>query len=91
MLAAELGISQTCHFYSFPAGQKLADSLCHADLFVMPSISEPFGLTALEAIGYGAPVLVSKQSGVAEVIRNALKVNFWDTHELAIKLSCCTK
>jgi glycosyltransferase involved in cell wall biosynthesis len=49
----------------------------------MPSISEPFGLTALEAIGYGTPVLMSRQSGVAEVIQNSLKVDFWDIHEMA--------
>jgi hypothetical protein len=49
----------------------------------MPSVSEPFGLTALEAIGYGTPVLISKQSGVSEVIKNALKVDFWDVHEMA--------
>ena len=49
----------------------------------MPSISEPFGITPLEAIGYGTPVLISKQSGVAEVINNCLKVDFWDVQEMA--------
>jgi len=53
------------------------------DLFVMPSVSEPFGLTVLEAIGYGSPTLMSKQSGVSEVIRNSLKVDFWDIQEMA--------
>jgi glycosyltransferase involved in cell wall biosynthesis len=49
----------------------------------MPSVSEPFGLTALEAIGFGSPVIVSKQSGVAEVLQNAFKVDFWDTDQMA--------
>ena len=49
----------------------------------MPSVSEPFGLTPLEAIGYGTPALVSKQSGVSEVLYNCLKVDFWDIDEMA--------
>ena len=53
----------------------------------MPSISEPFGLTALEAIGYGTPILVSRQSGVSEMITNALKVDFWDIDEMANKMT----
>lgn len=54
-----------------------------ADCFVMPSVSEPFGLVALEAITHGAPVVLSKQSGAAEVVRNALTVDFWDTEKMA--------
>jgi glycosyltransferase involved in cell wall biosynthesis len=57
-----------------------------ADIFVMPSVSEPFGITALEAVINGTPVLVSKQSGVAEVLKNALKADFWDTDEMANKI-----
>jgi len=49
----------------------------------MPSVSEPFGLVALEAIGYGCPVIISKQSGVAEVLKNCLKADFWDTDKMA--------
>jgi glycosyltransferase involved in cell wall biosynthesis len=49
----------------------------------MPSVSEPFGLTPLEAIGYGTPALVSKQSGVSEILKNCLKVDFWDIDEMA--------
>jgi glycogen synthase len=53
----------------------------------MPSISEPFGLTPLEAIGYGTPALVSKQSGVSEVLTNCLKVDFWDIQEMANQIT----
>jgi glycosyltransferase involved in cell wall biosynthesis len=52
----------------------------------MPSISEPFGLTPLESLINGTPVLISKQSGVSEVLKNALKVDFWDTDEMANKI-----
>jgi glycogen(starch) synthase len=58
-----------------------------ADLFVMPSISEPFGIAPLEAVVYGTPALVSKQSGVNEVIRNFLKVDFWDVDEMANQIT----
>ena len=57
-----------------------------ADLLVMPSVSEPFGLVPLEAIQHGTPVLISKQSGVAEVLTHALKVDFWDVDEMANKM-----
>ena len=57
-----------------------------ADLFVMPSVSEPFGLVPLEALQQGTPVLISKQSGVSEVLKNALKVDFWDIDEMANKI-----
>jgi glycosyltransferase involved in cell wall biosynthesis len=56
-------------------------------LFVLPSPTEPFALTALEAIGYGTPVLVSKETGVAEVIRSALRVDFWDHDEMANQIA----
>jgi glycogen synthase len=82
-LSADLGISKNVVFTSFLRGKKWRDSFAIADLFVMPSVSEPFGLTPLEAIGYGTPALVSKQSGVSEVICNCLKVDFWDVNEMA--------
>lgn len=82
-LSAELGIAKNVVFTGFQRGKRWRDAYAIADLFVMPSISEPFGLTALEAIAYGAPVLMSHQSGVSEVIHNALKVDFWDIHEMA--------
>jgi len=82
-LAADLGISKNVVFTGFQRGKRWRDSYAIGDLFVMPSISEPFGLTALEAISYGTPVLISNQSGVAEVIHNALKVDFWDVRGMA--------
>lgn len=82
-LAAELGISKNVLLTDFQRGKRLRDAFAIGDLFVMPSVSEPFGLTPLEAIGYGTPVLISKQSGVAEVMTNCLKVDFWDVNEMA--------
>jgi len=64
-------------------GKQWRDSIRIGDVFVMPSVSEPFGVAALEAIGYGSPVIVSKQSGVSEVIKNCYKVDFWDTDKMA--------
>jgi len=86
-LAAELGISQNVVFTGFQRGKNWRDAYAIGDLFVMPSISEPFGLTPLEAIGYGTPVLISKQSGVSEVIHNCLKVDYWDVDEIANQIA----
>ncbi len=86
-LSAKLGIAKNVIFVGFQRGKRWRDSYAIADLFVMPSISEPFGLTALEAVGYGTPALVSKQSGVAEVLRNCLKVDFWDVNEMANQIT----
>lgn len=85
--SADLGIAKNVIFTDFQRGKRLRDAFAVADLFVMPSISEPFGLTPLEAIGYGTPVLVSYQSGVSEVISNCLKVDFWDVHEMANQIT----
>jgi len=82
-LAAELGISKNVVLTGFLRGKAWRDSYAIGDLFVMPSVSEPFGLTVLEAIGYGTPTMMSKQSGVSEVIKNSLKVDFWDIQEMA--------
>jgi glycogen synthase len=82
-LAASLGISQNVLFTGFQRGKNWRDAFAVSDLFVMPSISEPFGITPLEAIGYGTPALISKQSGLAEVLHNVLKIDFWDVDEMA--------
>lgn len=83
---ASLGISKNVLFAGFLRGQELEQIYRAADLYVMPSVSEPFGLTALEAVENGTPVLLSKQSGVSEVINHALSVDFWDTDEMANKM-----
>lgn len=86
-LASELGISKNIIFTGFQRGKNWRDSFAIGDLFVMPSVSEPFGLTPLEAAGYGTPSLISKQSGVAEVFHNCLKVDFWDIDEMANQIT----
>lgn len=86
-LAAQLGISRNVLFADFQRGKRWRDAYAISDLFVMPSISEPFGLTPLEAIGYGSPALVSRQSGVSEVMNNVLKVDFWDIDEMANQIT----
>ncbi len=85
-LAAEKGISKNVIFTGFQRGKNWRDAYAISDLFVMPSVSEPFGLTPFEATAYGSPSLVSKQSGVAEVFTNCLKVDFWDINEMANKI-----
>lgn len=86
-LAAELGIGANVLFTDFQRGKRWRDAFAIGDLFVMPSVSEPFGLTPLEAIGYGTPVMVSKQSGVSEVLNNCLKVDYWDVNEMANQIT----
>ncbi len=84
--AATLGISDKVLFAGYLRGEELKKVYKMADLFVMPSVSEPFGLTALESVVNGAPVLISNQSGVSEVLTHALKVDFWDIEEMANKI-----
>lgn len=87
-LSTQLGISKNVLFTGFlnGTGKEWRDSFRIADLFVMPSVSEPFGIAPLESICYGAPVLLSKQTGVSELLKHALKVDFWDTHEMTNKI-----
>ncbi len=82
-LVADLGIAQRTLFTGFLRGKELQQVLSHVDVFVMPSISEPFGMTALEALAHKTPVIISKQSGVSEVLPNSLKVDCWDIEEMA--------
>lgn len=86
--AAELGIGGNVLFTGRVdgTGKQWSDAFRVADLFVMPSVSEPMGLTPYEAIAYGAPTLISKQSGIAEVLKNSLKVDYWDIDEMANKI-----
>jgi glycogen synthase len=81
--AAWLGISDKVLFAGFLRDAELMRVYKMADLYVMPSVSEPFGLTPLESLMNGTPVLISKQSGVSEVVTHALKADFWDVDEMA--------
>jgi len=83
---AAMGISDKVLFTGFLRGERLKEMYKMADLFVLPSVSEPFGITPLESLINGTPVLLSKQSGVSEVLEHALKVDFWDTEEMANKI-----
>ena len=85
-LSAELGILNDVIFAGFQRGKQWRDAFAIADLFVMPSVSEPFGITPLEAINYGTPSLISYQSGVSEIYKNCLKVDFWDKDEMVNKI-----
>ena len=84
--AAELGIAKNVLFTGFLRGEEIDKAYQMADLYVMPSVSEPFGITPLEAMRNNTPVLISKQSGVSEVVNHCLKVDFWDIDEMANKM-----
>lgn len=82
-LAAQLRISSRVSFTGFIQGEDVARLLGQADVYVMPSVSEPFGISALEAARAGVPVIISSQTGVAEVLQSALTKDFWDTDGMA--------
>lgn len=86
MEACNLGIGHRTVFAGFQNGDKLRACYQAADVFVMPSVSEPYGIVALEAIASGIPAVISKQSGVIETITNVLTVDFWDTEVMADKI-----
>jgi len=80
---AQLRISTQFHFTGFLKGDEVDTMFAMSDVYVMPSVSEPFGISPLEAMRSNVPVVISKQSGVAEVLRHALKVDFWDIDALS--------
>jgi len=90
-MAAELGIGSKVLFTGFLRGDDVQKIYKMADLFVMPSVSEPFGLVPLEALHNDVPVIISKQSGVSEVLTHALKVDFWDIDDIANKIIAVLK
>lgn len=90
-LAADLGIAKNVIFTGFIRGKKLRDIYSISDIFVMSSISEPFGLTALEAAHHGDALILTKQSGVSEVIWSALTYDFWDEEKLANEILSIAK
>ena len=83
---AALGLSQYVRFAGALWYEERDQMYQSVDLVVMPSVSEPFGLVPLEAMRHGTPALISKQSGVAEVVTHVLKVDFWDVDEMANKI-----
>ncbi|MHC5023875.1 MAG: glycosyltransferase [Planctomycetota bacterium] len=85
-MAAALGIGHKVLFTGFLRGRDIPRVFAMADLYVMPSVSEPFGIAPLEAMGHDVPVLISRSSGVSEVLTHALKVNFWDIDDMADKI-----
>jgi glycosyltransferase involved in cell wall biosynthesis len=80
---AQLGIADKFHFTGFLKGDDVNKLFRITDVFVMPSVSEPFGIVPLEAMQSGVPVIISNQAGVSEIIKNAIKVDFWDIFSIA--------
>jgi len=85
-MAAHMGIGHKVLFTGFLRGDDIKKVFAMADLYVMPSISEPFGIAPLEAMSNDVPVIISKSSGVSEVLSHALKVDFWDVDDMANKI-----
>ncbi len=77
------GVGDKFHFTGFLNKDKVNELLSITDIYCMPSVSEPFGLSALEAAQFNIPAVISKQSGVAEVMKGALKADFWDVNKMA--------
>jgi glycosyltransferase involved in cell wall biosynthesis len=90
-MAAQMGIGHKVLFTGFLRGPDVEKVFRMADLYVMPSVSEPFGIAPLEAMSHDVPVIISKQSGVSEVLTHALKVDFWDINEMANKIIAVLK
>jgi len=81
--AAELKIADRFHFTGFLKGDDVFDMFRMSDVFVMPSVSEPFGIVPLEAMQSNVPVIISYQSGVSEILKYAIKIDYWDTYAMA--------
>ncbi len=82
-LAADRDIADRFHFTGFLKGRQVYEMLADSDVYVMPSVSEPFGISPLEAMQMGVPSIISKQSGCAEILENVIKVDYWDIHAMA--------
>jgi len=82
-LAARRGIADRFHFPGFLKGLEVYEMLKTSDVYVMPSVSEPFGISPLEAMQVGVPTIISKQSGCAEILDNAIKTDYWDIDAMA--------
>jgi glycosyltransferase involved in cell wall biosynthesis len=90
-MAAGLGIGHKVLFTGFLRGKDIQRVFALADLYVMPSVSEPFGIAPLEAMAHDVPALISKSSGVSEVLTHVLKVDFWDIDDMANKIVAVLK
>ncbi|MFG0275558.1 MAG: glycosyltransferase, partial [Phycisphaerales bacterium] len=84
--AAHLGIGHKVLFTGFLRGGDVARVFRMADCYVMPSVSEPFGIAPLEAMSHDVPAIISRQSGVSEVLTHCLKVDFWDIDAMADRI-----
>ena len=81
--AVQNGMVQNVSFAGFVPDEDVPRFYANSDVYVLPSVSEPFGISILEAMSSGVPTIVSKTTGVGEALRNVLKADFWDTHEMA--------
>jgi glycosyltransferase involved in cell wall biosynthesis len=82
-LAARRGISTRFHFPGFMRGKQVQQLLADSDVYIMPSVSEPFGISPLEAMQVGCPTIISHQSGCAEILQHAIKTDYWDIDAMA--------
>ena len=82
-LAARRGIADKFHFTGFLKGRQVYEMLAASDVYIMPSVSEPFGISPLEAMQMGVPSIISKQSGCAEILDNVIKIDYWDIEAMA--------
>ncbi len=80
---AQLKIGDRFHFTGFLKGEEVKRMFALSDVYVMPSVSEPFGISPLEALQSNVPVIISRQSGVSEILKHAIKIDFWDIHAMA--------
>ena len=90
-MAAERGIADRFHFPGFQRGRQVYEAYKNSDVFVMPSVSEPFGIAPLEAMQCGTPSIISKQSGCGEILDKVIKTDYWDINAMADAIySICT-
>ena len=90
-MAAARGIADRFHFPGFMRGQQVYEAFADSDVYVMPSVSEPFGISPLEAMQCGVPSIISKQSGCAEILDKCIKTDYWDIYAMADAMySLCT-
>jgi len=82
-LVAKRNIADKFHFTGFLKGRQVHEMLAESDVYIMPSVSEPFGISPLEAMQVGTPSIISKQSGCAEILTHAIKTDYWDIDAMA--------